>query len=275
MNYSATETNIQSLVMNLLLAVIIIVGLFLILRTISNFFNNKLEFAENVEPPISSVQDVNINSVVQQTEQKIDMVATVQQGNVDSISPPSSSSNESTQNGSEGSTGSVNLSANASSAISGMTPGATDATKLSVSASIPVDQSNSPVVANVISNVPITVSGPPVPQEFPISRETKASYNKYDIISLPASIDGPDGYIGRDYVCYRGRASDKLFMSKRGNCMACQVDKRNDGKNKNIQTQTNVITTCVYGSDDDHKADSTVWTKQMCIDACKKLQDDN
>ena len=57
---------------------------------------------------------------------------------------------------------------------------------------------------------------------------TKSVYTKGQDVILPASLTGgPFGYIGRDYVCYRGYANDSNFMASRGGCMACQVDLSN------------------------------------------------
>lgn len=98
---------------------------------------------------------------------------------------------------------------------------------------------------------------------------TKNTYNKFDEIDLPSSVDLPNGYIGRDYICFRNKIGDQNFVNKRSGCMACQVDSRQNG-NKNYQgTNTNVIATCVYSNHTDPN-DPDLWTKKMCIDFCSK-----
>lgn len=103
---------------------------------------------------------------------------------------------------------------------------------------------------------------------------TKQVYNKLDEITLPSSISASTGgYIGRDFVCFRSKMGDNSYVTKNNGCMACQVDK--SGKNNNYgNTQTNVISTCVY-TDDPKNTDPSIWTKQMCESACGKLQDVN
>ncbi len=89
---------------------------------------------------------------------------------------------------------------------------------------------------------------------------TKQIYNKYEEITKPSSIHP---YISRDQICYRYMLPNTDFVQDRPYCMACQVDKTDNGKNRS-GTQTNVISTCVYA---DEK------TKQECIDMCKSLND--
>jgi hypothetical protein len=98
--------------------------------------------------------------------------------------------------------------------------------------------------------------------------KTKQIYSKYEEINLPSSIGGNNGYIGRDYVCYRKKIGDQSFVSKRTGCMACQVG---DNTDKYDDTGTNVISTCVY-SDNVDDNDPDVWTKQMCINKCAKIE---
>ena len=100
---------------------------------------------------------------------------------------------------------------------------------------------------------------------------TQQIYNKYDEITKPSSNGKPNGYIGRDFVCFRGKDGDHTFMSKRTGCMACQVDSRQNSE-KYEGTQTNVISTCVY-SDDLDPNDQSVWTKDMCRSKCEKIKD--
>lgn len=100
---------------------------------------------------------------------------------------------------------------------------------------------------------------------------TQQIYKKYDEITKPANISGPLGYIGRDFVCFREKSGDQAYINKRSGCMACQVDNRQNPQ-KYGQTQTNVISTCVY-SDSIDPNDPSVWTKEKCISGCQKLQD--
>ena len=105
--------------------------------------------------------------------------------------------------------------------------------------------------------------------EEKITPMTKSIYSKGDEISLPSSLSGDMGYIGRDYVCYRGLANDNNFMARRNGCVACQVD-LSDNINR---TGTNVIATCVYGSDKENKLNRLIWTRQMCNDQCASMPD--
>lgn len=94
--------------------------------------------------------------------------------------------------------------------------------------------------------------------------QTKQTYKQFDEITLPSSIDGKMGYVGRDFICFRDKISDQQFVSKRNGCMACQVD-----NNKvNPITGTNVVSTCVYG---DNINDPSVWSHAMCESKCSQL----
>lgn len=135
---------------------------------------------------------------------------------------------------------------------------------------IPAEQILKPVV---VSSPIIKEEIPAVKEEIPVVKEmTKQMYNKFEEIILPSSIGSPNGYIGRDFVCYRKKIGDQDFVSKRGGCIACQVNNKNIDKAGN--TNTNVVSTCVY-SDKLDPSDPSVWTKQMCIDQCAKITDIN
>jgi hypothetical protein len=96
---------------------------------------------------------------------------------------------------------------------------------------------------------------------------TKQIYKKYDEITLPSSVDGKSGYIGRDYICYKNKANNIDFMSSRPNCMVCQTDPTN---NNYGNTNTNIISTCVY-SDNIKNNEPMVWNKNMCINKCSVI----
>ena len=96
---------------------------------------------------------------------------------------------------------------------------------------------------------------------------TETNYKKYDEIVLPSSISGTSGYIGRDYICYKNKANDIDFISKRPKCMVCQTDPNN---NNYDNTNTNIISTCVY-TDNIQNNDPMVWNKNMCINKCSVI----
>lgn len=103
--------------------------------------------------------------------------------------------------------------------------------------------------------------------------KTQQIYEKYEEIMLPSNLEySSGGYIGRDFVCFRDKLSNNEFVSKNPQCMACQVD--TTGKKTYGNTQTNIVATCAY-SDDKNNTDPTIWTKQMCTNACGKLKDIN
>lgn len=97
--------------------------------------------------------------------------------------------------------------------------------------------------------------------------KVKTIYKKEEPVYYPASL-GVDGYMSRDVVCYRERAGDVQFISKRPGCMACTV---NDDGSINKKTETNIKTTCVYGSDADALLDASIWSEQKCITECNKI----
>ena len=109
----------------------------------------------------------------------------------------------------------------------------------------------------------------PKPELFNLSSiiNTKQNYKKYDEITLPSSVDGKSGYIGRDYICYKNKANNIDFMSSRPNCMVCQTDPTN---NNYGNTNTNIISTCVY-SDNIKNNEPMVWNKNMCINKCSVI----
>lgn len=133
------------------------------------------------------------------------------------------------------------------------------------------EQINSYPIGDTINNAIAVVQE--CVQSAPV-QTTKQIYTKLDEITLPSSISASTGgYIGRDFVCFRGKMGDASYVSKNNGCMACQVDK--SGKNNNYgKTQTNVISTCVY-TDDPKNTDPSIWTKQMCEASCGKIQDVN
>ena len=353
MNQPITDTDIQSartgilpVIMNLLLAVIIIVGLFLIFRAIANILNKNYEHAGNIDTTTTTTLttggnqtagDLVINNVTQQSNSTVNSSNSSSTQNLDlsvdstsTINAGSSiiSTNVSTAGSANGSitssiltstpdsgnsTVSISIPANGSSpvvnsnvpivnlstvpstapfSVPSTAPSSVPSTApfsvpstapSSVPSTIPASVPStapSSVPSTAPSSVPSTMpstapssvpSTVPVGVELPISRETRTVYSKYDEILLPSSVSGmPDGYIGRDYICYRGRAEDRNFMAKRGGCMACQINKNNS---KDNITKTNIFTTCVYGTDEDHAKDPTVNTKQMCLNKCKDLED--
>jgi len=100
---------------------------------------------------------------------------------------------------------------------------------------------------------------------------TKQIYSKYDEITLPSSIDLPNGYIGRDYVCFRSKIGNNDFVRKRNSCMACQVDKKTNNSVYD-NTNTNIISSCVY-STEENSNDASVWTHKQCQDKCSTMED--
>jgi len=97
------------------------------------------------------------------------------------------------------------------------------------------------------------------------------TYKKYQQITNPSSISEPDGYIGRDKVCYRNKIGDSDFVKRRFGCMACQVDNDTTKKHNYDGTRTNVISTCVYSDKAD--LENGIWDENMCREQCGKLKD--
>lgn len=102
--------------------------------------------------------------------------------------------------------------------------------------------------------------------------KVKQFYKKGEDIYMPASLDGKLGYVGRDYICYRHLMNDQSYISKRGGCMACVVDKTKDGKNE-VFAGTNVLSTCVFGSDSDALLDDSIWSRKKCEASCEAIPD--
>jgi hypothetical protein len=94
---------------------------------------------------------------------------------------------------------------------------------------------------------------------------TKQVYNSLDEVILPSSTSP---YISRDFICFREKITDQIFMQDKGGCIACRVDNSPEWKN-NVKngTHTNIISTCVYSTDENPKNPST-WNKQKCINFC-------
>lgn len=102
----------------------------------------------------------------------------------------------------------------------------------------------------------------------------KTIYKEFDKIVYPSSESlDTGGYISRDYVCYREKAGDINFISKRPMCMVCTI---NNNDEINQITRTNIESTCVYASDNEASKDidGTVWTEDRCIKSCKLLQEE-
>ncbi len=100
--------------------------------------------------------------------------------------------------------------------------------------------------------------------------KVKQFYKKGEDVFLPSSIGGKSGYIGRDHICYRHLVKDQNYISKRGGCMACTVDESNGGKNITF-AETNILTTCIYGSDEDALIDNKIWSKKKCQTVCSEM----
>jgi hypothetical protein len=108
-----------------------------------------------------------------------------------------------------------------------------------------------------------------------VNRVARQTYNQFDEIDSPSSLDGPQGYIGRDYVCFRNKLGDQSFVNKRSGCMACTVDKGSSGANTTYGgTNTNVISTCTY-AESLNPLDPDVWTQDMCRANCETMQNIN
>ncbi len=223
-----SNNDLTYIIMNLMLAIIVIVGSILIIYTITKFTNTKFEHIDNVSP--------SGNLTISSSQQ--DVVS------------------------------STNSSAMSSSSTSIPINVVTDV--MSESTISLSNDSLSREINPTLPTLPILSAGSLVAS---ITQNTKSVYKKNDDITLPSSLSKPDGYIGRDYVCYRGKLCDQFFVSQRPGCMACQVDSRNNGSNKYAGTGTNVMTTCVYGSDADNMTNPNIWTKQMCINSCANMQD--
>lgn len=101
----------------------------------------------------------------------------------------------------------------------------------------------------------------------------KTIYKEFDQVINPSSKSlETGGYISRDYVCYREKAGDINFISKRPMCMVCTLNNNNE---INQITKTNIESTCVYASDNEvSNIDNNVWTKDRCIKSCKLLQEE-
>ncbi len=142
---------------------------------------------------------------------------------------------------------------------------------------ITMEESNTNIVpAEQYSNSNSIIMSSPLTEEnnkqIFMGEKTKQTYKKFEEITLPSSISYPNGYIGRDYICYRKKIGDQDFVSKRGGCMACQINNKDIDKTGN--THTNVVSSCVY-SDKLDPNDMSIWTKEMCIDQCTKMPDVN
>ena len=101
--------------------------------------------------------------------------------------------------------------------------------------------------------------------------KVKQFYKKGENVYLPASLGGKLGYVGRDYLCYRHKVNDQDYIAKRGGCMVCNVDLTN--ANTNGFAGTNIINTCVFGSDDDALLDSKILSRKKCETICDAHQD--
>lgn len=96
----------------------------------------------------------------------------------------------------------------------------------------------------------------------------KTIYKPYEEVYYPSSIDD-NNYISRDYICYRDKIKDQDFVSKRKGCMACVIDPTNK---INKVTGSNILSTCIYGSDANALVDSTIFSKQKCLVTCEEVQ---
>ena len=76
-----------------------------------------------------------------------------------------------------------------------------------------------------------------------------------------------NSFLASVYKVYTSAPTDKNFDSTN------ELVPKYNGNNKFGKSKTNVITTCVYGSEEIRKKDGTVWTKQMCNDMCSGMQD--
>jgi len=130
----------------------------------------------------------------------------------------------------------------------------------------PAMQPTPPTPPMITSNVSAETS---VTHSTTLDRQTKQKYEKYDEILLPSSWSP---YISRDYVAYREN-NNKDYISKRGGCMACQVDMTYKWEEKNYDgTKSNIIATCAYTLDPKNK-DRTIWDRNKCMSECGKLHD--
>lgn len=94
---------------------------------------------------------------------------------------------------------------------------------------------------------------------------TRQVYNTLDEVILPSSTNP---YISRDFICFREKIADTPFMQDKGGCMACKVDNSPEWKtNVKNGTHTNIISTCVYSTEESPKNTNT-WNKQKCINFC-------
>lgn len=100
-----------------------------------------------------------------------------------------------------------------------------------------------------------------------LENNTKQIYKKGDEVYLPSSITGEFGYIGRDRICFKNKIGDQEYVSKRSGCMVCDIDSTN---NINNITGTNILSTCVYGTDSEEIANGTLLSRIGCELKCQK-----
>ena len=95
--------------------------------------------------------------------------------------------------------------------------------------------------------------------------KVKTIYKQGEPIYYPASL-GSDGYMSRDYICYKDKANDINYISKRPGCMACLVDAEDK---IDPVTKTNIKAVCLHGPD--LIINNKLWNENTCITECGAL----